>query len=176
MRSLLSAELIVSRKNAFELQKEHTIHSQITERSTGCSLNFGIMAAQEEENRVECITSNGTNLLLGNLGERKSCAALQINIVRKGECSQRGQWWALEEVGRIAVLRIGAMSNEERKKGDETHFLGIEGDPPQPLARSLVAAARTVVTCARRLEDEPASEPRTRWRLRKVLTARVATA
>ena len=61
------------------------------------------MAAKEEEDRIQGVATNRANFLLGNLGESKSCATLQVNVVGKGECSQRGEWRPREEVGRGAV-------------------------------------------------------------------------
>ena len=84
-----------------------TVHGQIAKSGASSPLNFCVVTAEEEEDRVECVAPNGSDLLLSNLGECKCRATLEINIVRKRECGQRGKWCPREEVGGGSVWRRG---------------------------------------------------------------------
>ena len=57
------------------------------------------MAAQKEKNGIQGVSSDRTNLLLGDFGKRERGATLEIDIVGEGECSQRGKGRIPEEVG-----------------------------------------------------------------------------
>jgi len=57
------------------------------------------MAGEEEQDGVKRVAADRTDFLLGDLSKSKRCTALEINIVRKGECGQRGEWRASEKVG-----------------------------------------------------------------------------
>ena len=61
------------------------------------------MAAQKEEDGVECVAANLADLLLCDFSKGECCAPLQIYVVGKRECCQRGKWVSLEEVGLRAV-------------------------------------------------------------------------
>ena len=84
-----------------------TVHRKVSQSRTCSPLHFGIVTAQKEKDRVECVAPNGSDLLLSNLGECKCRATLEINIVRKRECGQRGKWCPREEVGGGSVWRRG---------------------------------------------------------------------
>lgn len=75
------------------------------------------MATKEEEDGIEGVTTDRADLLLGNLGESEGGAALQVDIVGKGECGQRGQWWSFEEVGRVPVFK--------ELEREQPEFLGV---------------------------------------------------
>ena len=113
MRSLLSAaergEVATSDKLHGPRQRVllRTINGQITQRRACSPLHFGIVTAQKEKDRVECVAPNGSDLLLSNLGECECRATLEINIVRKRECGQRGKWCPREEGGGGSVWRRG---------------------------------------------------------------------
>lgn len=57
------------------------------------------MTGEEEKNGIEGVAANGTDFFLSNFSKRKRRAALEIDIIRKGECSQRVEWRAGEKVG-----------------------------------------------------------------------------
>jgi hypothetical protein len=77
----------------------HTIYGKVSKSSTGGTLDFGVMAAEEEEDWIKGFTTNGSDLFLGDFCKCKRGASLKVNVVGKGECCQRGQWGAREEVG-----------------------------------------------------------------------------
>ena len=112
MRSLLSAaergEVATSDKLHGPRQRVllRTINGQITQRRACSPLHFGVMAAEEEEDGVERVAANRANFLLGNFGKCKCGAALEVDVVRKRECSQRCKRRIPEEVGRRAVCSI----------------------------------------------------------------------
>ena len=86
-----------------EAMSTRTIHSKVS-KSRACSpLHFGIMAAEEEEDWVECVAANRPNFFLGDFGKCERGATLKIDIVRKRECGQRGEGRIPEEVGRRPV-------------------------------------------------------------------------
>ena len=61
------------------------------------------MAAEEEEDGVECVAADLADLLLCNLGKGKCGTPLKVDIVGKRECCQRGEWGSLEEVGLCSI-------------------------------------------------------------------------
>jgi len=50
------------------------------------------MAGEEEEDGVECVAADRTDFFFGDLSKGKRCSALEVDIVGKGEYSQRGKW------------------------------------------------------------------------------------
>ena len=62
------------------------------------------MAGEEEKDGVECVAADGTDFLFGDLSKGKRRAALEVDIVGKGECGQRGKWGSSEKVGRRPVF------------------------------------------------------------------------
>ena len=60
------AKSATAKKNAWSIR---TIYSEISQRRTGSPLHFGVMAAEEEEDGVECIPANRTDFLLSDFGE-----------------------------------------------------------------------------------------------------------
>jgi hypothetical protein len=69
------------------------------------------MAGEEEQDGIERVAANRTDFFLGDLCKGKRRAALEVDIIRKGECGQRRQWRAREKVGRRPVcskrVRLG---------------------------------------------------------------------
>ena len=57
------------------------------------------MAAEEEKDWIKGFTTDRSNLFLGDFCKCESGASLKVDVVRKGECCQRGQRRAREEVG-----------------------------------------------------------------------------
>ena len=80
------AKSATAKKYAWSIR---TIYSQISQSRTGSPLHFGIMAAEEEEDGVERVPTDGTDLFLGDFGERERSATLEVDIVGKRECGQR---------------------------------------------------------------------------------------
>lgn len=68
-------------QNTLIAQIKLTVHRQVTECRTGSTLDFGVMAAKEEEYGVECVSSDGTDFLLCNLGKGKGSATLKVDVV-----------------------------------------------------------------------------------------------
>jgi hypothetical protein len=81
-----------------------TVDGKISKSGTSSTLDLGVMAAEEKEDRIKCFTTYGSDLFLGYFSECKSGASLEVNVVGKRECCQRGQWGAREEVGVRAIL------------------------------------------------------------------------
>lgn len=61
------------------------------------------MAAEEEEDRVESVSTNGANLLLCDLCEGEGGASLEIYVVREGESGERRERRTSKEVGCCSV-------------------------------------------------------------------------
>lgn len=53
-----------------------TVDGQVAQRSTCRSLDLVVMAAKQEEDRVECIPSDLPDLLLGDFGKGKGGGTL----------------------------------------------------------------------------------------------------
>jgi len=64
------------------------------------------MAGEEEKDRVECVAADRTDFFFGDLSKCKRRAALEVDIVGKGECGQRGKWRTSEKIGRRPVFEI----------------------------------------------------------------------
>jgi hypothetical protein len=79
------------------------------------------MAGKEEKDGVERVAANRTDFFLCDFSKCERRAALEINIVGKGKCGQRGKWWAAEEVGCRPVLKervsISGVPREEEEGG-----------------------------------------------------------
>ena len=131
--------------------KRRTIDCQIAKCGACRSLDLCVMATEEEEDGVQGIATNRTHLLLGDFGERKGRAALQVDVVGKRECGQRGQGWSFEEVGGVTVFELGCEEPGRCAAAENTHFLETAADLRQPPAHSLAAAVRRTVLCVRRL-------------------------
>jgi hypothetical protein len=74
------------------------------------------MAGEEEQDGVKRVATDRTDFLLGDLSKSKRRAALEINVVRKGECGQRGEWRAGEKVGCRPVLKMGKVGDEDVRR------------------------------------------------------------
>ena len=61
------------------------------------------MAAEQEEDWIEGFAADGSDLFLCDFCKCESGASLEVNVVGKRECCQRGQWRAREEVGIRAI-------------------------------------------------------------------------
>jgi hypothetical protein len=103
IRSLLSAEGIDQGLSSQHRLGIRTVDGKVSEGGASGTLNFGVMAAEEEENWIEGFAADRSNLLLGDFCKCESGAPLKVNIVGKRECCQRGQWGAREEVGIRAI-------------------------------------------------------------------------
>ena len=64
------------------------------------------MAREEEKDGVECVAADRTDFFFGDLSKGKGRTALEVDIVGKRECSQRGKWRTREKVGRHPVFEI----------------------------------------------------------------------
>jgi hypothetical protein len=73
--------------HALREEDELTVDCQVAQRSTGGPLDLVIMAAEEEEDRVEGIPSNLSDLLLGDLSKGEGGGSLKVDVVGKGERS-----------------------------------------------------------------------------------------
>ena len=83
-----------------------TVHRKVSQSRTCSPLHFGVVAAEEEEDGVERVAADGADLLFSDLGKGECRATLEVDVVGKGECGQRGEWRPREEVGRGAVCNI----------------------------------------------------------------------
>jgi len=61
------------------------------------------MTAEEEEDWIEGFATDWSDLFLSDFGKREGGAPLEVNVVGKRECCQRGQWGSREEVGIGAI-------------------------------------------------------------------------
>ena len=61
------------------------------------------MAAEKEQDWIEGFATDGSDLFLRNFGKCESGASLEVDVVGKRECCQRGQWGTREEVGIRAI-------------------------------------------------------------------------
>lgn len=68
-----------------------TVNSKVAQRRTGSPLHFGVMAAEQEEDRIEGVAADGAHFLLSDLRERERSAPLKINIIREREGRERRQ-------------------------------------------------------------------------------------
>ena len=136
--------------------KRHTVDCQIAKCGACRSLNLCVMATEEEEDGIQGIATNRAHLLLGDFGERKGRAALQVNVVGKRECGQRGQGRSFEEVGGVTVFELGCEEPGRCAAAVNTHFLGTAADLRQPPAHSPATKAHRIATCAPGLHDTTA--------------------
>jgi hypothetical protein len=67
------------------IRNQPTIHSEIAQGSTGSPLDLGVMAREEEEDRVQGVPAHGADLFLGNLSEGESSTPLEVDVVRERE-------------------------------------------------------------------------------------------
>jgi len=65
------------------------------------------MAGEEEKDGVECVAADRRYFFFGDLSKGKRRTALEVDIVGKGEYSQRGKWGTSEKVGRRPVFENG---------------------------------------------------------------------
>ena len=80
-----------------------TVDGKVSESGAGSTLNFGIMAAEKEEDGIKGFAANGSDLFLSDFSKSKSGAPLEVDVVGKRECCQRGQRGTREEVGIRAI-------------------------------------------------------------------------
>ena len=104
------------------------------------------MAAQEEENGVERVPSNGSYLLLRDLRKSQGRTPLEVNIVGKGECRQCGERRSGKEVGCGSIWVYTLIVIEKDKQ--YSHFRGTVGGLPQPLVRFPEVVVHRTATCA----------------------------
>ncbi len=57
------------------------------------------MTGEKEKDGIERVSADRTDFFLGYFSECKRRAALEVDVIRKGECGQRGEWRAGEKVG-----------------------------------------------------------------------------
>ena len=50
------------------------------------------MTGEKEEYGIERVAADRTDFFLSDFSKCKRRAALEVDIVRKGECGQRGEW------------------------------------------------------------------------------------
>jgi hypothetical protein len=50
------------------------------------------MTGEKEKDGIERVAANRTDFFLSNFSKCKRRAALKVDIVGEGECSQRGEW------------------------------------------------------------------------------------
>lgn len=89
-----------------------TVHSQIPQSRTRRPLYFGIMAAQEEQDRIQRIPSYLPDLLFRNLRKRQSGGTLEVDIVAKREGGEGGERGSGEKVGRRPVCHGNCRSDQ----------------------------------------------------------------
>ena len=81
-----------------------TVHRKVSQSRTCSPLHFSVMAAEKEEDGVQCVPADGADFLFGDFGKCKRSAALEVDVVREGEYCQRGERRVPEEVGCSTVL------------------------------------------------------------------------
>lgn len=64
------------------------------------------MTGEKEKDGVERVAANRTDFFFGDLSKSKRRAALEVDIVGEGECSQRGKRRTSEKIGRRPVFEI----------------------------------------------------------------------
>jgi hypothetical protein len=57
------------------------------------------MTGEEEKDGIESVAADRTDFFLSDFSKRKRRAALEVDIIRKRECGQRGERRAGEKVG-----------------------------------------------------------------------------
>jgi len=124
-----------------------TIDGEVAECSTRGPLYLRVMAAEEEENRIQCVSTNGSHLLLRNFCESESCAALEVDVVGERESGESGERWAREKVGCRAIWRR-VMRVCERDLRGGTYSQGTARGLRRLLFRSQAAVVRRTGTCA----------------------------
>ena len=50
------------------------------------------MAGEKEKDGIKRVAADRTDFFLSDFSKCKGRAALKVDIVREGECSQRGEW------------------------------------------------------------------------------------
>jgi len=78
---LVHKPMSASRHSALFAPVRLTIHSQVAQRRTRCSLNLGIVTAQEEQDRVQRIPPDFSYFLFRDFRESQSGRSLEVNIV-----------------------------------------------------------------------------------------------
>ena len=76
--------------------------SKVFECSTGSLLNTGVVTVEEAEDWIECFGFDELIVFLSNFYKREGGLSLKVDIFRKRECCQCGQWRA-REVGIGAI-------------------------------------------------------------------------
>lgn len=86
-----------------ESRRMRTVDGKIAKGCACRALNLRVVAAEEEQDRVERVPAHGAHLLLGDLCKGQSSTALQVDIVRERERGQGVEGRAREEIGRRPV-------------------------------------------------------------------------
>ena len=77
--------------------------SKVSEGSTGSLLNTSVMTVEEAEDWIEGFVFDELIPFLSNFHKRKGGPSLKVNIFRKRERCQCGQWRTREEVSIGAI-------------------------------------------------------------------------
>jgi hypothetical protein len=70
-----------SRRAGQRKGKKRTVDGEISEGRTGRPLDLGVVATEEEEDRVESVSADGPDLLLSYLCKSESGAPLEVYVV-----------------------------------------------------------------------------------------------
>ena len=76
---------------------------KVFERSAGSLLNIGVVTVEEVEDWIESFVFDELIIFLSNFYKRKGGLLLKVNIFRKRERCQCGQWRTREEVSICAI-------------------------------------------------------------------------
>lgn len=106
------------------------------------------MATEQKQDWIQRVPSNLTNFFLCNLCESEGCTPLQVDIVGEGECCQRSQRRAREEVGRRPICKTGISRRSATEKLASTHSPNIARGLRPLHVRSPGVMARMIATCA----------------------------
>ena len=156
-----------------ETRARRTVYCQITESSTGCTLNLGVLAGEQEEYRIKRVPTNRTDFFLGDFSKCQCSTALQVDIVRERECCQSGEGGALEEIGCCAIC--GRDFEKWNKLNESRAYSRGTGGGRQLLhVHSLEGGARTVEICVNGLGQGYRSAGGAR--ISRIRTARLAAA
>lgn len=70
-----------SRRAGQRKGKKRTVDGEISEGRTGRPLDLGVVATEEEEDRVESVSADGPDLLLSYLCKSEGGAPLEVYVV-----------------------------------------------------------------------------------------------
>ncbi len=68
------------------------------------------MTGEKEKDGIERVSADRTDFFLGYFSECKRRAALEVDVIRKGECGQRGEWKGIRDVIGYPVRKEYALS------------------------------------------------------------------